>query len=162
MGDILFLILRRLRTPLIAMIVIYAISTLLMASAPGIDPSGRPWRLSLFEAFYVVSYTATTIGFGELPHPFSGAQRAATVVVIYLSVIGWAYALGSVFALTNDAVFRAALLRARFARQVARLNEASLQGPAPAQGGRRPSTRCAARGWHRACGVPRGDRADRR
>jgi Trk K+ transport system NAD-binding subunit len=39
-------------------------------------------------------------------------------------VIGWAYALGSVFALTNDAVFREVLRRARFARQVARLNEA--------------------------------------
>ena len=32
--------------------------------------------MTLFDAFYFMSYTATTIGFGELPWPFTTAQRS--------------------------------------------------------------------------------------
>jgi hypothetical protein len=63
--------------------------------------------MSIFHAFYVMSYTATTIGFGEIPNPFTDAQRLWVTFAIYLSVLGWAYALGSVIALVNDATFAA-------------------------------------------------------
>jgi voltage-gated potassium channel len=123
MGDVLFLVLRRLRAPLITLLSAYAISIVGMVAIPGVDDAGQPWRMSFFHALYVMSYTATTIGFGEIPYAFTDAQRLWVIVAIYLSVIGWAYAIGSVFALSQDAAFRAAAARSLFARRVARLRE---------------------------------------
>jgi voltage-gated potassium channel len=114
MSDILFLILRRLRAPLITLIIVYAISVGGLALIPGVTPDGHRQPMSIFHAFYVMSYTATTIGFGELPHPFTDAQRLWVTFAIYLSVIGWAYTLGSVIALANDANFRMLLARGFF------------------------------------------------
>ncbi len=123
MGDVLFLVLRRLRAPLLTLLLVYAVSIAGMVAIPGVDPEGRPWRMGFFHALYVMSYTATTIGFGEIPYPFTDAQRLWVTFAIYLSVIGWAYALGSVFALTQDPTFRAAASRSLFERRVARLRE---------------------------------------
>jgi voltage-gated potassium channel len=123
MGDVLFLVLRRLRAPLLTLLGVYAVSIAGMVAIPGVDAEGRPWKMSYFHALYVMSYTATTIGFGEIPHPFTDAQRLWVTFAIYLSVIGWAYALGSVFALTQDPTFRAAAARSLFERRVARLRE---------------------------------------
>jgi Trk K+ transport system NAD-binding subunit len=114
MNEILFMVLRRLRAPLITLIAVYAISVLGLAVMPGVDPQGNPWRLGFFHAFYVMSYTSTTIGFGELPYPFSEAQRAWLIVSIYLSVVGWTYALGSIFAMTTDPTFRSTVSRSVF------------------------------------------------
>ena len=55
MSEILYMILRRLRPPLITLIVVYAISVLGLAVMPGVDPQGNPWRLGFFHAFYVLS-----------------------------------------------------------------------------------------------------------
>jgi len=123
MSDILFLILRRLRAPLITVIIVYAISVGGLALIPGAPPDGTREPMSIFHAFYVMSYTATTIGFGEIPHPFTDAQRLWITFAIYLSVIGWAYTLGSVVALANDAPFRNMLRRAVFNWQVRGLAE---------------------------------------
>jgi voltage-gated potassium channel len=71
----IFLILRRMRTPLIVLILVFSISTVGLALIPGVGPDGEPARMTLFDAFYFMSYTATTIGFGELPWPFTTAQR---------------------------------------------------------------------------------------
>jgi len=123
MSDILFLILRRLRAPLITVIIVYAISVGGLALIPGLAPDGSRQPMSIFHAFYVMSYTATTIGFGEIPHPFTDAQRLWVTFAIYLSVIGWAYTLGSVVALANDAPFRTMLRRSIFNWQVRGLAE---------------------------------------
>ncbi|MBP6700635.1 MAG: NAD-binding protein [Halioglobus sp.] len=123
MGDVSLLALRRLRAPLIALILAYAISVFGLTLMPGIGPDGEPYSLGIFHAFYVISYTATTIGFGELPYPFTDAQRAWTIFSIYLSVTCWAYALGSIISLVQDKAFRAALARSRFTTRVRRLEE---------------------------------------
>jgi Trk K+ transport system NAD-binding subunit len=123
MGDVIFLILRRLRAPLIGLIAVYAISVLGLALIPGLDAAGNPGRMSIFHALYVVSFTATTIGFGEIPQPFSDAQRLWITIAIYLSVVAWAYTLGSVVALANNATFRGALARHLFVRRVRSLAE---------------------------------------
>ena len=123
MSDVLFLILRRLRAPLITVIIVYAISVGGLALIPGVTPDGHREPMSIFHAFYVMSYTATTIGFGELPYPFTDAQRLWVTFAIYLSVIGWAYTLGAVVALANDAPFRAMLRRSIFNWQVRGLAE---------------------------------------
>src|SRR5678815_2503097 len=114
MSDILFLLLRRLRAPLITVIIVYAIAVGGLALIPGNSPDGLRQPMSIFHAFYVMSYTATTIGFGELPYPFTDAQRLWVTFAIYLSVTAWAYMLGSVVALANDAPFRAMLARGFF------------------------------------------------
>ena len=123
MSDLLFLILRRLRAPLITVICVYAISVGGLALIPGMTPEGIREPMSIFHAFYVMSYTATTIGFGEIPYPFTDAQRLWVTFAIYLSVIGWAYTLGSVVALANDQPFRIMVRRSIFNWQVRGLAE---------------------------------------
>ncbi|HZA32897.1 MAG TPA: NAD-binding protein [Propionibacteriaceae bacterium] len=117
----IFLVMRRMRAPLITLIVIFFISVVGLTLIPGIGPDGQPARISLFEAFYFMSYTATTIGFGELPWPFTPAQRLWVTFSIYLSVVGWAYAIGSLLTLVQDRSFRHALAMRRFTRKVSRL-----------------------------------------
>ena len=119
----IFLVLRRMRLPLIALIVIFAVSVLGLSLIPGQDDAGRPDRMSLFDSFYFMSYTATTIGFGELPNEFTAAQRMWVTVTIFLSVIGWAYAIGSLLSLMQDQGFRQALARRSFTQSVRRMGE---------------------------------------
>lgn len=119
----IFLVMRRMRAPLITLIVIFSISVVGLSLIPGVDPEGRPARIGLFDSFYFMSYTATTIGFGELPWPFTAAQRLWVTFSIYLSVIGWAYAIGSLLTLVQDRSFRQALALQQFTRKVARLRE---------------------------------------
>jgi len=119
-----FLVLRRMRAPIIALIVIYAISVVGLTLVPGVDAGGRPAPpLSFFHAFYFISYTATTIGFGEIPNAFSDAQRFWVIVCIYLSVVGWSYSLVTLIALLQDKGFQNTLTANRFMRRVRRLKE---------------------------------------
>jgi voltage-gated potassium channel len=123
MPNIFFLILRRLRAPIITLISIYAVSIFGLVIIPGQDDFGQVYRMDFFHAFYFVSYTATTIGFGEIPFPFTNAQRMWVVLCIYLSVIGWTYTLGSIFALTRDKALINAMKYSRFKSKVERLSE---------------------------------------
>ncbi|NOY16513.1 MAG: potassium transporter TrkA [Gammaproteobacteria bacterium] len=117
------LILRRMRVPLLVLIATYSISVLGFVLVPGIDESGQRWNMTFFDAVYFVSYMATTIGFGELPQPFSAAQRMWTTISIYLSVIGWVYAIGAILSLVQNSLLKRALEEGRFTRNVKRLNE---------------------------------------
>ena len=119
----IFVIMRRMRAPLITLIVIFAISVLGLTLIEGVDPAGAPYRMTFFEAFYFMSYTASTIGFGELPYTFTDNQRMWVTISIYLTVIGWAYAIGSLLSLIQDRAFRNALALQRFTRKVRRLRE---------------------------------------
>lgn len=118
-----FLALRRMRAPLITLIVIYAVSILGLTLIPGLDAEGNPHRMSFLHAFYFISYTATTIGFGEIPNAFSEAQRMWVTLCIYLSVIGWAYSIGSLLALLQDQNFRNAVRLQRFGQAVRNMRE---------------------------------------
>jgi voltage-gated potassium channel len=119
----IFLLLRRIRVPLIILILIFAVTVLGLVLIPGVDEAGHPYRMSFFDAFYFTSYTASTIGFGELPHAFTAAQRMWVLASIYLSVVGWAYAIGTLLTLLQDRAFRTALAMQRFTRKVNRLRE---------------------------------------
>ncbi|WP_288842089.1 TrkA family potassium uptake protein [uncultured Deefgea sp.] len=123
MPNIFFLMLRRLRTPIITLILIYAVSVFGLVLIPGVDNAGQPYRMDFFHAIYFISYTATTIGFGEIPYAFTSAQRMWVLVCIYLAVIGWAYALSSIFALTRDQALTKAIQYTRFTSKVKRMNE---------------------------------------
>lgn len=121
--DALFLVLRRMRVPLIALIVVFAISVFGLTLIPGQNEAGDTYRMTAFDAFYFMSYTATTIGFGEVPYAFTVAQRLWVVVSIYASVTCWAYSIGAVFALMQDKAFQEAFATQRFARKVRGLRE---------------------------------------
>lgn len=122
-NSLVFLFLRRMRLPLTVLILAYSIATVGFTLIPGTDDQGNPWRMSFFEAFYVVSYTGSTIGFGEVPYDFSPGQRLWTMVSIYLTVIAWLFSIGSIISLLQDPAYRRALRRARLARLVRNLNE---------------------------------------
>ncbi len=121
--SIFLLIMRRMRAPLILLIVIMAISVLGLTLAPGVDADGNPDSLSFFHAFYFISYTATTIGFGEIPQAFSDQQRLWVIFCIYMSVVGWTYTLGTALALLGDRGLQQAIRTQRFIRSVRRLRE---------------------------------------
>ncbi len=123
MNSPLLLTLRRLRWPLVLLVAVYAVGILGLVLIPGVDESGNPTRMGFFHAFYFLSYTASTIGFGELPGAFTDTQRLWVTVVIYLSVIAWAVVIGSGLALLQDRGFRLALTEQRFRRKVGRLHE---------------------------------------
>jgi voltage-gated potassium channel Kch len=114
----LLLTLRRLRAPLILLIVVVAIGMVGLVLIPGVDEEGRPWRMSMFEAFYFMTYTASTIGFGEIPSSFTDRQRLWVTVIIYASVFGWAYLVASLLSLARDKALRRTLVQASFRRGV--------------------------------------------
>ena len=124
MKSVLFLVLRRMRLPLILLIASYAVSILGMSLVPGVDAEGRPTPgLSLFHAFYFVSYTATTIGFGEIPAAFSEAQRAWALITIYMTVLVWLYSIGTILTLLQDPAFRRVIRASTFGHRVRRLRQ---------------------------------------
>ena len=123
MSGVFFIALRRLRAPLILIVLIYAISIVGLTLAPGVDAQGQSTHLTIFQAFYFVSYTATTIGFGEIPYAFSDVQRLWVSVIIYASVVGWTFLIGNLIALSQDKGFGLALRTARFRRTVRRISE---------------------------------------
>ncbi len=120
MSDIFFLALRRLRAPLVLLIAVYAVATMGMVLIPGEDGNGNTWHMSFFHAFYFVSFMGTTIGFGEIPYPFTEMQRAWVLVCIYTSVITWLYAIGSILTLVQDPLFRQAIAERGFTRAIHR------------------------------------------
>ena len=123
MGHVFYLLLRRLRTPIITIIVIYSVSVLGFVLIPGVDDQGNPWRMDFFHALYFVSFMGSTIGFGEIPYPFTAGQRAWTMIMIYATVIGWLYSIGKIFSLFQDHSFIRLMKRNTFARRVRGIQE---------------------------------------
>ena len=115
-----WIILQRLRTPLIVIIVTYAIAILGMVLIPGWDGE-KVYHLSFFDAFYFISYTASTIGFGETPYEFTYSQRLWVVICIYLTVIGWFYTIGALVSVISDKTLKHELMKGRFRRKVQNL-----------------------------------------
>ena len=114
-------VLRKMRMPLIALISVFALAVLGLVLIPGIDPDGNRWYMSFLDAFYFVSYMATTIGFGEIPYPFSPAQRLWVSLMIYPTVIIWLYAFGTILTLMQDPTFKMALTESAYSRHVRRI-----------------------------------------
>lgn len=112
-----------MRAPLLLIIVSYAIAIIGFVTIPGLDNDGQPIHLSFFEAFYIVSYTATTIGFGEIPYEFTNDQRLWMTLCIYLTVIAWFYAIGSIATLFQDPALRQSITAANFKRSVENVHE---------------------------------------
>ncbi|PIE45380.1 MAG: potassium transporter TrkA [Gammaproteobacteria bacterium] len=120
---IVYLILKRMRAPLILLILSYTIAVAGMAIIPGIDDDGNPVHLTIFQSFYFISYVATTIGFGEIPYQFTDMQRLWVIFCIYLTVIAWLVAIGKIIALLQDPALQTAWIRQKFNRQVKAISD---------------------------------------
>jgi len=121
--EVIFLVMRRMRAPLIVVITTFSFCTVGMLFMPGIDPQGNPYRLNIFDAFYQMTITLTTVGYTEAPYPFSYPQRMWLSMSIYLLVIAWAYAIAVLFALIQGSAFQAAVAAQKFRRRVRRMVE---------------------------------------
>ncbi len=117
------LIMRQMRAPFIILILGYSISVLGMVLTPGVDDQGNVWHMSFFDAIYFVSFTATTIVFGEIPYALTNAQRTWALITIYLTVVAWFYSLGKIISLVQDPTFREALKKNHYQRQLERIPE---------------------------------------
>ncbi len=116
-------LLRRLKTPLIVLLIVYTISIIGYMLIPGIDDKGEPWQMSFFHAFYFVSFMSTTIGFGEIPYAFTDQQRYWTLVTMYATVITWLYGIGVLLSVFQDQIFLNQIKKSTFSRKVKRLKE---------------------------------------
>ena len=123
MSIVFYLLLRRLRLPLLVLVGVYAISILGFVLIPGQDDHGNVWDMSFFHAFYFVSFMGSTIGFGEIPYEFTNAQRFWAIVAIYGTVISWLYGIGTMLAIIQDHAFQRLLVESQFKRRVKRLAE---------------------------------------
>lgn len=121
--EVLFLIFRRMRIPLIVLISAYALSVLGFVLIPGQDDQGQPWQMGFFHAFYFVSFMGSTIGFGEIPYAFTDGQRYWALFTIYLTVISWIYGIGYLISLIQDPAFQNVIRHSRFLHQVKRIRK---------------------------------------
>jgi len=122
-NNILWIIIRKMRTPLIVIIVTFAISIIGMVLIPGQDGDGNVYHMNFFDAVYFVTYMASTIGFGEIPYEFTYAQRMWVLFSIFITVIGWFYAIGALVALIQDKNLLSQISLARFQRKIKGLKE---------------------------------------
>lgn len=123
MPNIIFILLRRLRTPLIVLITVYAVSILGFVLIPGQDDQGNVWHMGFFHAFYFVSFMGTTIGFGEIPYPFTDAQRMWSLTCIYGTVTAWLYGIGTLLSIIQEPAFRKMSTEKSFTLSLQRINE---------------------------------------
>jgi Trk K+ transport system NAD-binding subunit len=95
-------IIRRLFIPLSIIFIVFTGATLGFYLIPGETPSGVAYSLTFFDAAFIVTYTATTIGFGEIPYPFTADQKIWMMIVIYTSVIAWLINIASILKIVQD------------------------------------------------------------
>ena len=122
LGRVGAIVLRSMRPPLMILLIIYSIAVLGMTFIPGIEMDGKTQYMSIFHAFYFMTYTATTTGFGEIPLEFSDAQRIWAIVCLYVSVIAWFYAIGAIIHLLQNPHLQQTISEERFAKAVKRIH----------------------------------------
>ncbi len=118
-----WIILQKLRAPLLVIIITYSIAILGMVLIPGMDDNGKVYHLSFFDAFYFVSYMASTIGFGEAPYTFTYAQRLWVTLCIYITVVGWFYGIGALVTAVTDKTLKFELMRNKFRKKVREIRD---------------------------------------
>ncbi|MCP3867120.1 MAG: potassium transporter [Gammaproteobacteria bacterium] len=117
------IVLRFMRAPILVLLATYTVGISGMALMPGQVTETGTTNMNLFHAFYFFTYTATTTGFGEIPVPFSEAQRLWATICLYFGVIAWLYAIGSMIKLAQHPELLTAIAERRFARRVQSISE---------------------------------------
>ncbi len=123
MNSIFFLVMRRMRAPLLALIFTYSVAVLGLVLIPGQDARRQPLAYGFFSCLLLCQFMASTIGFGEIPYEFTDAQRLWVTFAIFFTVIVWLYSIGTLLTLFQDATFHQALIERRFARRIRQMRE---------------------------------------
>jgi len=120
----LWLLLQKMRVPFIVIVVTYTIAIAGLISLDGVMVDGKIYRMTIFDAFYFVTYTATTIGFGETPYAFSYPQRMWVSALLYITVIGcWFYGIGTLISILQDKLFISEIKKTTFRKKVRKIRE---------------------------------------
>ena len=119
----LWIILYRMRLPFIVIIITYSIAITGLLIIDGVDDQGQPYHMTIFDAFYFITYTATTIGFGETPYAFTYSQKLWVSASIYITVLGWFYGIGTLVSLLQNKLFAQEIAKATFRRQVRNIKD---------------------------------------
>ena len=104
--EFLYLIIARLRFPIILLITVYTISILGLVLIPTYDNNGEVYYLSFFEAFFVIIYTSTTVGFGETPYPWTDYQKFWMALCTIATVTSWLISIGRIISIMQDPVIK--------------------------------------------------------
>lgn len=119
----IWLFLRKMRVPLLVLNIFHAIPVTILSLVPAMDADGNEVSLSIFDAMYIVAYTITTTGFGEVPYEFTQLQRFVIFLTIYGAVPAWIFSLGYMISLFQDKAFIYAIKLNNFTRQVKKLKQ---------------------------------------
>ena len=114
---------RRMRTPIITVILVYFFSIIALMAVTGVDDTGNSYRMSFLDAAYFMAILQTTIGFGEIPFSFTPSQRMLVFWLLLPNVVAWLYSIGTLLGLILDKQFQAAFRRNRFNQQVRWIKE---------------------------------------
>lgn len=119
----IFSVLRQMRRPIITIIIYYTIAIFGMVLIPGMNNEGNPHQMGFFHSFYIIVYTSTTIGFGEIPFPWTDNQRLWILICSVVGVVLWVYAMGRIISLSQNQVFKDKIAEYRFANRVEKMKE---------------------------------------
>jgi len=114
----LWIVLHKMRMPAIVIIITYTVSIVGLLLIEGMDDQGNPYQMSIFDAFYFITYTASTIGFGETPFAFTYSQKIWVTFCIYFTVIGWFYGVGALVSLLQNKMLIEEVAKLKFRWQV--------------------------------------------
>lgn len=107
-----------MRMPAIIVTITYTISIVGLLLIDGVDNNGNPYNMTIFDAFYFITYTASTIGFGETPYEFTYPQKIWVTICIYFTVIGWFYGVGAIVTLLQNKLLIDEIEKSKFRWQV--------------------------------------------
>ena len=119
----LFSVLRQMRKPIIVLIIYYAIAITGLFFIPGIDSDGNVYYLGFFHSLYVIVYTSTTIGFGEIPYEWTDNQRLWVLICAITGVVLWVYSMGRIISLSQNKIFKKQLENYRFEGKVSNIKK---------------------------------------
>ena len=100
------------------LITLIALSSLLLIGAAGYH---RIEGLGLIDGLYMTTITITTVGYGEISHPFSSEGRLFTIALIFAGVSIAAYALGGAAAYVVSLEWQAQIAERRRKRMLENL-----------------------------------------
>lgn len=114
----LFSVLRQMRRPIIIILIYYTIAIIGLTLIPGLDNNNQPYKMGIFHSFYIIVYTSTTIGFGEIPYEWTDNQRLWILGCAVIGVVLWVYSMGRIISLSRNKIFKEKIEEYRFEKKV--------------------------------------------
>jgi voltage-gated potassium channel len=121
--EIFHLIISKLRFPLILLIVVYSIAMIGLVLIPTYDNNGDIYYLDFFEAFFIVIYTSTTVGFGETPFAWTNYQKFWMAFCTISTVTSWLISVGRIITIMQDPIINKEKKSYFFKRKVKNIKE---------------------------------------